>query len=521
MRRASSWLALALLLAACSPEDAAVCDPGTVDLCFDGSPEAAAVGACHPGRRTCKDDGSGYGPCIRQVLPAVERCDTPDVDESCDGEPRCTGKLRWGERFGDERNQSVDGVAAYGAQGALVRGRLDGVVDFGGAVLPASGQPGPFLAAFDGGGAVTWARLLGAKEGTTTLSSAFADAEGNVIAAGWFEGTTDLGDGPVASQGGADGFLFSLDAQGALRWKTILGGPGDQRAWVGPPDARGDLVVSAVWSGHLDFGGASLDSAFADPLKPDLTVFRCDARGDVRWATSLSGDVQPFLSLGIVTPVRAVAGEDGRVFVATAGGPLVTLDGYDFASTSGVAATWVIELDPGGALGWSARLDGQGHRLPADIGAAPGGDVVVATALTFSTGGLVNNVDTLAIARFGPEGEPGWQSRIFSLDSGGGGVAVDAAGNVILTAHAPFGAVNFGMETLPVNGQFLAKVSPRGDLLWLVDLGAGLIDARVAADALGGARVAGDLQGVLQVGGELLQSAAPETYDIALAAAAP
>lgn len=42
------------------------------------------VGLCKAGTQTCKADGSGYGGCVGEVLPALETCNTPG-DDDCDG----------------------------------------------------------------------------------------------------------------------------------------------------------------------------------------------------------------------------------------------------------------------------------------------------------------------------------------------------------------------------------------------------------------------------------------------------
>ncbi|WP_437674630.1 MopE-related protein [Sorangium sp. So ce131] len=61
-----------------------VCIPGTEVLCYGGSIETVGVGACQAGKSRCNEDGSGFGPCLGQVLPAAETCATP-VDDDCDG----------------------------------------------------------------------------------------------------------------------------------------------------------------------------------------------------------------------------------------------------------------------------------------------------------------------------------------------------------------------------------------------------------------------------------------------------
>ncbi|HTN87331.1 MAG TPA: MopE-related protein, partial [Sorangium sp.] len=67
-------------------EDAdCVCVPGTEVICYSGVLDTLGVGACEAGRARCREDGSGFGPCLGEVLPAAETCLTP-VDDDCDGQ---------------------------------------------------------------------------------------------------------------------------------------------------------------------------------------------------------------------------------------------------------------------------------------------------------------------------------------------------------------------------------------------------------------------------------------------------
>lgn len=64
--------------------DGATCAPGETESCYSGPTGTEDVGACHAGVRVCAPDGSGFGSCLNEVLPALEICATP-VDDDCDG----------------------------------------------------------------------------------------------------------------------------------------------------------------------------------------------------------------------------------------------------------------------------------------------------------------------------------------------------------------------------------------------------------------------------------------------------
>ncbi len=63
-----------------------VCTPGSQLPCYEGPAMTSGVGTCREGTITCAMDGSGYGMCEGQVLPAMtDSCGTPLFDENCDG----------------------------------------------------------------------------------------------------------------------------------------------------------------------------------------------------------------------------------------------------------------------------------------------------------------------------------------------------------------------------------------------------------------------------------------------------
>ncbi len=68
-------------LGACQPT---VCSPGATASCYGGPAGTAGVGACHEGTQTCNANGTAFGPCVGEVLPAGETCGD-GIDGDCDG----------------------------------------------------------------------------------------------------------------------------------------------------------------------------------------------------------------------------------------------------------------------------------------------------------------------------------------------------------------------------------------------------------------------------------------------------
>lgn len=70
----------------CETQAQCQCQPGTTISCYSGFPaNTEGVGLCHAGERTCNAQGTGYGPCVGEVLPAIEICGSGQ-DENCNGQ---------------------------------------------------------------------------------------------------------------------------------------------------------------------------------------------------------------------------------------------------------------------------------------------------------------------------------------------------------------------------------------------------------------------------------------------------
>lgn len=62
------------------------CVEGETIACYSGPFGTAGVGICAVGVQICEN--GVFGPCVGEVTPQVESCDTPD-DEDCDGSSAC------------------------------------------------------------------------------------------------------------------------------------------------------------------------------------------------------------------------------------------------------------------------------------------------------------------------------------------------------------------------------------------------------------------------------------------------
>ncbi|WP_437730095.1 hypothetical protein [Sorangium sp. So ce1335] len=144
------------------------CVPGDAAPCYGGPPGTGGVGICKAGTKFCDTQGTGYGPCIGEVLPTADDCHTA-ADENCDGvNASCAagehlwsrsfgivlvkldpvGAHLWSKRFGDSLHQQPASLAVDGAGSAICAGAYSGALDLGGGALWPAGTQDAFLAKF-------------------------------------------------------------------------------------------------------------------------------------------------------------------------------------------------------------------------------------------------------------------------------------------------------------------------------------------------------------------------------------
>jgi hypothetical protein len=193
------------------------------------------------------------------------------------------------------------------------------------------------------------------------------DAAGNVLVTGAFSGTTDLGGGPLTSAGGRDIFVAKLDTEGGHVWSARFGdAAANQEGQAIGADAAGNILISGVFDGQVDFGTGPLSAASCPKEVWCLTsgfVVKLEAGGRALWGTARG-------------PVRELSGiaadVDGNVVVSGAepGGvpsyrmPLLLVfdsEGDELWERgewplSGVGAGRRVAVDPCGDLLWSLSV---------------------------------------------------------------------------------------------------------------------------------------------------------------------
>lgn len=185
-----------------------------------------------------------------------------------------SGTLQWASGYGSVNGDQGYGVAVDPTGNIVMTGYFQGSADFGGGALSNQGSD-VFLARYTPAGAHQWSRRFGGT-GSDFGRAVSIDMNGDILAAGYFAGTADLGTGPLASAGGNDIFIGRYDATGVAVWAQRLGGTSTDQSRAIAAATNGDAILAGYFASTVNFGGNDLTSAGSFDLA--LARYTADVR---------------------------------------------------------------------------------------------------------------------------------------------------------------------------------------------------------------------------------------------------
>lgn len=178
------------------------------------------------------------------------------------------GKLLWSRRYGGPESDLVRAVAVDPTGNVVFGGSFGADVDFGGGPLKAgAGHRGAFLVVLDPEGNHLSSRSFGDPD-DASVNAVAVNTTGQLIVGGYFAGTVDIEGTPIASAGGTDIFLTSLDLDGKPLWASTYGGKGAQAIERIAVAGFNGVAVAVTSDEPLDFG---VPGSFGTVGTADLT----------------------------------------------------------------------------------------------------------------------------------------------------------------------------------------------------------------------------------------------------------
>ena len=369
-----------------------------------------------------------------------------------------TGAWLWAVRVGGSGYDYGSSVAVDAGGNALVTGKFEATAAFATSpaptVLVSAGSGDVFVARFGAAtGACTWAVGVGGS-GSDSGQGVAVDAVGNALVTGIFQATATFATSPaptvLAAAGSTDGFVAKFGAAtGVCGWAVTVGGGNGNAVAV---DAGGNAVVTGLFAGTATFATAAAPVALVAVGGADLFVAKFGAvAGVCVWAVQAGGSSQDYgtsVALDAAGNALVTGGFNGPATFATSPAPtaLANMGINDiFVAKFGAAA---------GACAWAVRAGGSGPEYGRGVAVDGVGNALVTgyflSPARFDTNPVPTDLVSIGgfetfVAKFGAaSGACAWALRAGGdrFDTGFG-VAVDAAGNAVVTG-AFANAATFG-----------------------------------------------------------------------------
>ena len=254
----------------------------------------------------------------------------------------------WSARYGgpaNDRSALVSGVAAAPNGDLVLAGTFEGTADLGDATVTAVGDSDIWVARYRPNGLRLWSVHFGGS-GIDDTYSVVCDASGNTYVSGSFFGPVDFGGGARMISFGA--FVVKLDPNGGYLWDRAIDIGGRGRAYgITMPDAN-TVALAGKFSGTVNFGGGTAVTAMSTTADSFVAVYEA-ANGAHRWS-------------------RALARDPNRVNATSVGGDIVVVG--DFLGTASLGGGALVAVSPSpdiflvryrsnnGAHVWSVRRGG-------------------------------------------------------------------------------------------------------------------------------------------------------------------
>lgn len=337
-------------------------------------------------------------------------------------------------------------------------------------------------------------------KGIVGASDIVFDPEGNYYVAGNFDSMT-LGNETLISPGGSNIYLAKFDSKGKVLWLRQAGKTGSALEYDIDVDADGNIYMTGIFTGSITFEyetlkSSSLNAGFAVKYSPE---------GIDLWARKIDG--------GMTFPLTISPDNSGNAYLGGMFRGQARIGDSVIASNKEYDAFFV-KYDIAGDPVWITHFGSAGTDAVSGIGITHEGNILTAEYGCWEclTGDTVSSGQgALFVSSYTPDGKMLWAKKIatgfiYPISS----LVLDKKNNIYLAGTYNFVA---DFSTTHLEGDdaqeiFTAKLSPEGELLWVMDPGTAGSDARlgITSDKAGNCYVTGLFDKELRAGDKHINS---------------
>ena len=221
------------------------------------------------------------------------------------------GDFVWAKSMGGSSYDLGNDITVDASSNVYTAGYFGGTVDFdpGVGTLPLTSNGGNdcYVQKLDSDGDLAWAVSFGGT-GDDIIRGIDVDGSGNVLIAGYYEGTVDFDPGAGTSEfttvGLVDAFVQKLDNSGNLVWVKNIGGTGFELAYDIATDAAGNVYTAGSYFGIMDIDPGVGTVNLTTVGSYDNYVQKLNTDGEFVWAYSVGGELGD-LVLGVQVDAAA------------------------------------------------------------------------------------------------------------------------------------------------------------------------------------------------------------------------
>jgi PKD repeat protein len=409
--------------------------------------------------------------------------------------------LEWVKQYGDSYlttakagHTEVDGMGNVYTFGTFW-GTVD--LDPGPAelIFATNGVQDVFITKCDYMGNLVWAKVFGGAMEEDILSCA-VDAEGNVYAAGFSDGTMDIDPGVGVVPFGNDyypAYILKLNSNGDFVWAKEFN---SNASWIWQQifiealtiDVEGNLVVAGNFGGTVDFDPNAAVSNLNAVGGADIFILKMSDAGDLIWKKRFGSPDNEFmydLECDAANNIYATGEFSGSIYFNTSG------IGTNTVSAGGPDA-YVLKLDAESNFVFVQTMGGAWNDSGKQIELDSDENIIVCGTFEqtadfnpgTSTNNLIsnsNNTDVFVAKYDGTSGDYVWAKAFTGpndLDEAKG-LAVDMDNNVYVggdyygTIDFAWGTNNFEMTASIFGSAFLVKLESNGNFIWAQNINPG------------------------------------------------
>lgn len=326
-------------------------------------------------------------------------------------------------------------------------------------ILTNTGNDDLFLAKYDAGGNVLWAKNA-AGTGNDFVHNVALDESGNVYLAGFYESPTLTIDTiTLTNMGANDIFLAKYNSNGNVLWAKSYGGMGDDEANSCATDVSGNIYLT----GYFESPTLTVDTCtLTNAGYSNIFLVKYNPNGEVLWAKSEGGTM--------VDVANSIAADiSGKTYLA----------GYFYSSTITFGSTtlmnrgdkdiFLASFDTNGNALWARSAGGTDLDEVFSVAVDVSGNSYLAgyflsSLIHFDSTALMNSGGSdIFLADYSNNGNLRWAKRAGgpSYESAFS-VAVNASGNAYMTGYFKSDTITFDTASLNIanvgyNEIFLAK----------------------------------------------------------------